>query len=1372
MEVEPAARAPPTVPPATQILGSLETFDPATDTVAAYAERAELFFEVNNITADKKVPVFLNAVGKQHYQLLANLFSPDPPASRPLSEIVDALKGHYEPKPIVIAERFNFHRRQQGRNETVSQYIAELRKLSVHCQFGAYLEEALRDRFVCGLRSETVQKKLLVKEDLTFQEAIRIAQSSEQAVAKARQLQSQGTASLTATHVPTDICRLSTLTMEGGAKSCYRCGKTDHNPAACKFRSARCYHCDKIGHLASVCRQKQTSTRPQKKPRNFRIKAVNEEVTETLGETDCSEDLMLYTIRYEGGKPLLLDVSLNGKPLTMELDTGAAVSLVSERVFQSLLPEYELVPSRVPLRTYSGERMEVLGVVEVTVTYCAQHAKLPLYVVRGTGPSLFGRSWLESIRPEWESIQTVQSVVAALPKVLEQHKAVFEGLGELKGHKAKILIDPNAQPRYCKARPVPYALKEKVDQELDRLQREGIIEPVQFAEWAAPVVPVLKQDKKSLRLCGDFKLTVNKVSKLDKYPIPKIEDLFAQLAGGKSFSKLDMSQAYQQLVLDEESREYVVINTHRGLFRYNRLPFGVSSAPGIFQRVMESVLRGIPGVVVYLDDILITSPTDEEHVATLAVVLARLKEAGLRLKREKCVFLAPSVTYLGHRIDAEGLHPMKEKVQAIQEAPQPNNTAELRSYLGLLSYYSKFLQNLSTVLAPLYKLLKLGEPWCWTSEQAQAFNKSKQLIVSSQVLVHFDPKLRIRLACDASDYGIGAVLSHVMPDGSEKPVGFVSRSLTASERKYSQIEKEALACVVGVTRFHSYLWGHHFTLQTDHKPLLTLFNESKPIPQQAANRIQRWAWKLASYEYSIEWRASDQHSNADALSRLPLPQMPADTTIPAELVLIVENMNDAPVTAEQVASLTRREPLMAEVYRYIQEGWPTQMNNPELKPYWTRRLELSTLNGCIVWGVRVVVPPQAREAILAELHSGHPGCTRMKSVARGLMWWPGIDRDIERTVKQCMSCQQCQSSPPSAPLQPWVWPSRPWSRLHIDFAGPVAGTVFLVLIDAHSKWIEVVPMTTATSLTTIQQLRQIFARFGLPETIVSDNGPQFSSSEFAGFCHSNGIRHILVSPYHPSSNGLAERAVRILKEGLKKIKDGSISDRLAQLLFQYRNTPHSTTGMIPAELLMGRKLRSRLYLIQPNLDRRVNDKQGQQQRHHDQHSKQRTFAVGERVYVKNHRGGVPWLPGVIVQVTGPVSYRVEMADGNTIRSHQDHIRRRFTEAEQPSEDEDDLLSQISEDPSLADADVSPHDPERHDSDTTDLTPAVGPQPSPGADPNLLTSPPPPTTSPDPTSRMAPPTATPQPRSHLRKRQVLPTKVYPCRDRRAPDYFGT
>ena len=283
-------------------------------------------------------------------------------------------------------------------------------------------------------------------------------------------------------------------------------------------------------------------------------------------------------------------------------------------------------------------------------------------------------------------------------------------------------------------------MKTKVEEELERLEKEGIdiIEPVQYADWAAPIVPILKPDGKSLRICGDFKVTVNKASKLDSYPIPKVEDLFATLAHGKAFSKLDMSQAYQQILLDDDAKKYVVVNTHRGLFCYNRLPFGISSAPGIFQRVMECLLRGIPGVIVYLDDILITGSSVDEHFANLDKVLQKLRDARLKLKQNKCAFLAPSVTYLGHRIDAQGLHPVEEKIKAVQEAPVPKNVTELKSFLGMLSYYSKFLLNLVSELAPLNQLLKQSVPWQWNTDQQEAFVRAKKLLTSSQLLVHFE----------------------------------------------------------------------------------------------------------------------------------------------------------------------------------------------------------------------------------------------------------------------------------------------------------------------------------------------------------------------------------------------------------------------------------------------------------------------------------------------------------------------------------------------------------------------------------------------------------------------------------------------------------
>ena len=481
---------------------------------------------------------------------------------------------------------------------------------------------------------------------------------------------------------------------------------------------------------------------------------------------------------------------------------------------------------------------------------------------------------------------------------------------------------------------------------------------------------------------------------------------------------------------------------------------------------MESLLQGIPGVVVYIDDILITGATEQDHLQALEEVLSRLEKAGLRAKKSKCKFMVPSVDYLGHRIDAEGLHPLPDKVKAIDDAPSPTCVQELKAYLGLLTYYGKFLPNLSSTLAPLYRLLQKDYPWRWTEEEEQVFVASKKLLTSSNLLVHFDSKLELILTCDASAYGIGAVLAHRMPDGSEKPVGYASRSLSKAEQNYSQLEKEGLACVFGVKKFHSYLFRHPFKLVTDHKPLLTLLSEYKAISPQASARVRRWSLVLSAYEYTIVFRRTEEHGNADALSRLPLPVVPARTEIPPELVLLMEHLADSPVTANDICAWTRRDSSLAPVLQCLQQGWPAQCD-PSLTPFYSRRSELSLHQGCILWGSRVIVPAAGRKAVLQELHCGHPGMSRMKSLARMYVWWPGLDADIEETVRGCEECQLTQSSPPVAPLHPWKWPARPWARLHLDYAGPFLGKMFLVLIDAHSKWIEVFCTPTSTSAAVI-----------------------------------------------------------------------------------------------------------------------------------------------------------------------------------------------------------------------------------------------------------------------------------------------------------------
>ena len=451
--------------------------------------------------------------------------------------------------------------------------------------------------------------------------------------------------------------------------------------------------------------------------------------------------------------------------------------------------------------------------------------------------------------------------------------------------------------------------------------------------------------------------------------------------------------------------------------------------------------------------------------------------------------------------------------------------------------------------------------------------------------------------------------------------------------------------------------GRHFTILSDHKPLQHLFQETSGVPILASARIQRWALTLGAYDYSIQYKPGTAHANADVFSRLPLPDSPRTVPLPGETTLTLNMLESLPVTADQIRKWTSRDPTLSKVRVMLSSGWE-KTDQPDLAPYQQRQTELSLHDGCVLWGSRVVVPPPGRERILDELHDGHPGISRMKSLARSFVWWPGLDKSLEQKVKTCDACQRSRNLPAAAPIQPWEWPERPWSRLHVDYAGPLLGHMFLVVVDAHSKWMEVKMVKNATSPTTITALRSIFAAHGIPELLVSDNGSVFTSAEFKNFTQHNGIRHTTSAPYHPATNGLAERAVQTFKSFLKKTPDGTLEDRLSKFLFNYRLTPHSTTGIAPAELLLGRRPRFVLDLVRPNLSKHVRSQQEQQKRNRDRHTKPRVFSVGDSVYVCDLPSKEDWLPGTITRATGPLSFEIKLSDGRTVRRHCDHLRPR------------------------------------------------------------------------------------------------------------------
>ena len=728
-------------------------------------------------------------------------------------------------------QRYKFNSRNQKADESISTYVAELRKLTEFCEFGESINDMLRDKFVSGLHNTRTQHRLLAEKALTFAKAQEIAQAMELADKDVQSLQSSSHTPVHKLHEPQPTGQRNTKgnsynrARNPQASTCYRCGGK-HSAAMCRFKTEQCRVCGKTGHISRVCRNRQQNT--NSRGRGHTANAVEQHTTQT--DTCSQNEYTLFPIRSQAASPPWRTVlTINDIQVEMEIDTGASVSLISKTTFDKLQPSAkfpQLESEQMKLRTYTGEEINVLGSVSVMARSDTCTCTLPLLVVDGDGSSLIGRNWLTELRLDWKAVHAI-SLSHSLEGVLEQNREVFQqGLGKIKGIEAKLHVDTQAKPLYFKARSVPLALKQKVEKELERLKEQDVITPVPFSEWATPIVPVVKSDG-NVRVCGDYKLTANKVSNTEMYPLPKIEEIFASLSGGQTFSKLDLSHAYLQVPLAEESQKYLVINTHKGLYAYKRLPFGVASAPAIFQRIMDNILQGLSGVCTYLDDILITGQTTDEHIKNLNSVLTRLREAGMRLKREKCQFSLQKIEYLGHVISSKGLEPAASKVTAIVDAPSPRNVPQLKSLLGLVNYYGKFLPNLSTTLAPLYELLRQGVKWQWGFAQEAALAEIKKAIQSPNLLAHFDSNKLLVLACDASPVGVGAVLSHRLDDGTEKPISFASRTLSPAERKYSQLDKEALAIIFGVKHYHQYLYAREFVILSDHQPLKHILSESK-----------------------------------------------------------------------------------------------------------------------------------------------------------------------------------------------------------------------------------------------------------------------------------------------------------------------------------------------------------------------------------------------------------------------------------------------------------------------------------------------------------------------------------------------------------------
>ncbi|XP_018403221.1 PREDICTED: uncharacterized protein LOC108780125 [Cyphomyrmex costatus] len=1280
-------------------------FNLGTDDWELYTERLELYFTANDIEEEKQVPVLLTKVSADTYKLIKDLCAPTKPKDKTFDQLVKLVKDHLCPKPSEAMERCKFHQTQQAATETISEFVARLKSMATHCSF-VDLSSAMCDQLVCGLRNHAIKAILFREEKLTFDRAFKLATAAESAEKNATSTNQSPNSEIHALSYQRPKFQRGRSAYRGRGKgrgnrggaqqawrgqqqaeqsNCYCCGQPNHFARNCTHRYDTCNFCKRRGHIEAACRNKQTKVlkveqngreeEDEESASNFDSQStVNELYTVYNEETPVQMNATIYNVGIPNdeivAKPMFIQIKINNVNFSMEIDSGAYVTVMSKETKDCFFPNLEIKKLNKRLNGYGNVELEHDGVIDnLNVEYKNKKQTLGLVVMKRPGTVIIGRQWLKAFglwpltlnRNAEGTNTTINKVDESNIKVKLTNKfsQLFgAGVGIYNKGTLKLVLKNNATPVALKARKLPFALMPKVEEEIDRLVSLGHLEKVDVSEWATPIIPVIKKNG-TIRICGNFKLTVNPQLVIDRHPIPLIDEIFSAMGKGKTFSQIDLEHAYMQIPVDEASRNYLTIITHKGLFRYTKLTEGIASGPGDFQKKIEQCLTGIPGCVAYLDNIFVTGQNEKEHVDTLYKVCTRLQQYGFKVNINKCEFFREKIEILGYVIDKGGLHKSNDKVRAIVEAPHPTNFKQLESFIGLVTYYARFLPDRANKLKALYECAKQSK-FTWTPDCEKAFIWVKKEIISPRILAHYDPSKQLVLACDASAYGLSAVLSLIDDDNLEKPIAFASKIIPVKEKHRATIDKEAGAIVFGFKKFYNFIYGREIILKTDHKPLIYIFGPKQEIPLTVASRLQRWAYFLSRFTYKIIYIKSKDNGNCDALSRLPVTDsLPIFDNEFTAINYMSENLDT--LNAVDIANETKKDKMLKKVLYFAYNEWPNT-NDPAIidNAIFMKKDELTVEKGCILWGYRVLVPESLREIILRELHASHFGIVKMKMIARSYVWWPGIDKDLENVAASCTICTRLKKSPSAVPLTPWPWPDKFWSRVHSDFLGPFHGHMFMLIIDAHSKWPEVIDMNTCTQASrVISEFQKIFTRFGLPRHLVTDNGPQYTSTEFRKFLRINGVKHSFSAPHHPATNGAAENFVGIFKDKVEKImKSGkTLNDAIDLFLFDYRATEHCTTGRSPAWMVSKRELRTRFDMLRPSVEETVVKKQTAQILAH-KGSRKVSFNVGDVVMVNDYSvRNDKRREGRIVRKLSPVTYEVEV--GDIAAKHFKHLRDTF-----------------------------------------------------------------------------------------------------------------
>ncbi|UYV77866.1 K02A2.6-like [Cordylochernes scorpioides] len=749
---------------------------------------------------------------------------------------------------------------------------------------------------------------------------------------------------------------------------------------------------------------------------------------------------------------------------------------------------------------------------------------------------------------------------------------------------------------------IPLARRQEAETLVKEMLDQNIIEP-SSSPWVSPVVLVKKKDG-STRFCVDYR-KLNDVTKKDSYPFPRIDATLDTLAGSQWFSTLDLKSGYWQVEMHPDDKEKTAFTTGSGLWQFNVMPFGLCNAPATFERLMEAVLQGLATetCMVYLDDIIVLGKNFEEHLSNIEKVFKRLEAANLKLSPKKCKLFKKEVAYLGHIISAEGVQTDPEKTETVRMWPTPKDLTQLRSFLGLCTYYRRFIPGFSNIARPLHRLTESGRPFVWTPDCQRAMEKLKEMLVAAPILAYPRPGDSFILDTDASNTGIGGVLSQVQ-EGSERVIAYFSKTLSKPERNYCVTRKELLAIVKSIEHFHHYLYGQEFILRSDHASLQWLLNFKNPEGQLA-----RWIQRLQEYQVKIQHRPGKRHQNADALSRRPcVPQCGhcarAEDKYGVRQVTVQESdeVEEQHWTGQALRKSQREDRDLLPMINWKESderpSWEdVAPYSPKTKGLWSLWNSLTLRDGVLYrkWesedgkheSWKLVLPRSHVPLALQEMHSsptgGHFGIRKTLAKARERFFWPESRADVEKWCRNCTQCSARKGPTTRSKGKLKIYNvGAPFERIAIDVAGPfpksdLGNKYILVIMDYFTKWPVAVPIPDQEASTVSEALLQDWVcLFGVPRILHSDQGRNFESNIFQELCRRLGIEKTRTTPLHPQSDGMVERFNRTLTQHLTMFVNKNQRDwdqHLPMLLMAYRSAEHESTGYSPARMLFGHELR-------------------------------------------------------------------------------------------------------------------------------------------------------------------------------------------------------